>query len=112
MYCASTSTSTSGPTGRRNEKTATTRPAPGRATGMETGLKGKVALVTGAAHGQGRATALALAAEGAHIAALDVAKKLPYPGYGLGASEDLLSLARECEAKGVRCLTFAADVRD
>ena len=35
-------------------------------------FEGKVAFITGAAHGQGRATALALAREGARIAALDV----------------------------------------
>lgn len=79
---------------------------------METGLRGKVAFITGAAHGQGRAAALALAAEGAHVAALDIARPLPYPGYGLGAPQDLGTLARECEARGVRCLTHVADVRD
>ena len=45
---------------------------------------GKVALITGAAHGQGRATALALAREGARIAGLDVARALTYPGYTMG----------------------------
>ena len=52
-------------------------------------LAGQVALVTGAAHGQGRATALALAREGAHVVALDVARPLEYPGYGLGTGADL-----------------------
>jgi SDR family mycofactocin-dependent oxidoreductase len=79
---------------------------------METGLRGKVAFVTGAAHGQGRATSVALAAEGAHIAAFDIAQALAYPGYPLGEAEDLRSLARECESRGVRCLTFSGDVRD
>ena len=79
---------------------------------METGLAGRVAFITGAAHGQGRATALALASEGAHVAAFDIAKPLPYPGYALGGTEDLDSLARDCHALGVRCLTFAGDVRD
>ncbi len=40
---------------------------------------GKVAFITGAAHGQGRATALALAKEGAAIAAFDVATKRKKP---------------------------------
>ena len=72
----------------------------------------RVALITGAAHGQGRATALALAKEGYHIAALDIAKPLAYPGYKLGTPDDLASLATECGKIGVKCLTFAADVRD
>lgn len=79
---------------------------------MTSDLNGKVALVTGAAHGQGRATALALAAEGMHIAALDVAKPLKYPGYGLGSSADLETLAKACQKLGRECLTFPADVRD
>jgi NAD(P)-dependent dehydrogenase (short-subunit alcohol dehydrogenase family) len=68
-----------------------------------------VAFVTGAAHGQGRATALALAADGYAIAALDVAAPLRHPGYGMGTPEELASLATECPTE---CLTFAADVRD
>src|SRR5436190_1847941 len=79
---------------------------------MAADLQGKVALITGAAHGQGRATALALAREGVHVAALDVAKTLPYPGYQLGSPDALGSLADECRRLGVECLTFAADVRD
>lgn len=79
---------------------------------MATDLQGKVALITGAAHGQGRATALALAREGVQIAALDVARTLTYPGYQLGSPDALAALAEECRQHGVRCLTFAADVRD
>ena len=75
-------------------------------------LAGKVALITGAAHGQGRAAALALAREGARIAALDVARPLAYPGYALGTPDDLARLAADCRAQGAECLTFAADVRD
>lgn len=73
---------------------------------------GKVAFITGAANGQGRVTALALARAGAKIAAFDVAKQLPYPGYALGTPEALQSLATECRAAGRECLTFAGDVRD
>jgi SDR family mycofactocin-dependent oxidoreductase len=74
-------------------------------------FSGRVAFVTGAAHGQGRATALALAREGARIAAFDVARPLSYPGYGMGSREDLASLADACAELGSECLTFAGDVR-
>lgn len=76
------------------------------------GLAGKVALVTGAAHGQGRAAALALARRGVHIAALDVCRNLQEVGYALGQQDELASLAKDCAAVGVECVTHAADVRD
>lgn len=75
-------------------------------------FSGKVAFVTGAAHGQGRATALALAKEGARIAGFDVARPLSYPGYGMGSRGDLETLAAECAELGSDCLTFAGDVRN
>jgi SDR family mycofactocin-dependent oxidoreductase len=71
-----------------------------------------VAFITGAAHGQGRAVALALAEHGYDIAALDVAAPLDYPGYGMGTPEELSSLQRECEALGAACEIAVADVRD
>jgi SDR family mycofactocin-dependent oxidoreductase len=75
-------------------------------------FSGRVAFITGAAHGQGRATALALAGEGAKVAGFDVARPLSYPGYGMGSREDLASLAAACEGLGSECLTFTGDVRD
>lgn len=72
----------------------------------------RVALITGAAHGQGRASALALAKAGYKIAALDVAKQLSYPGYKTGSTEALDELVAACAAFGVECLSFVADVRD
>ncbi len=83
-----------------------------RRAATERELAGQVALITGAAHGQGRATALALAREGAKIAALDVARPLNYPGYPMGSAEELETLAQECRDLDAECLTFAADVRD
>lgn len=73
---------------------------------------GKVAFITGAAHGQGRATALALAREGARIAAFDVARPLSYPGYQMGSRDELESLAAACREFETDCLTFSGDVRD
>ncbi|GAB3963756.1 mycofactocin-coupled SDR family oxidoreductase [Spirosoma terrae] len=70
-----------------------------------------VAFITGAAHGQGRAVAVALAKEGAAIVAFDIARPLSYPGYSLGSESDLTSLQREIESLGVGCLTVQGDVR-
>jgi NAD(P)-dependent dehydrogenase (short-subunit alcohol dehydrogenase family) len=75
-------------------------------------LAGQVALITGAARGQGRASALALASQGVRIAAVDVARPLAYPGYSMGSATELESLVAECRALGVDCLALAADVRD
>ena len=75
-------------------------------------FEGQVVLVTGAAHGQGRATALAFAREGARVAALDVAQQLSYPGYTLGSKTDLEQLGSDVKSAGSEALTFIADVRD
>ena len=75
-------------------------------------LAGQVAFITGAAHGQGRASALALAREGVRIAALDIARPLAYPGYPMGSVSELETLAQECRSLGPDCLTVGADVRD
>ena len=73
---------------------------------------GKVAFITGAAHGQGRATALALARAGAAIAAFDIARPLAYPGYALGSDDELRTLKRECADLAAPCMVFQGDVRD
>ncbi|MBN8822692.1 MULTISPECIES: mycofactocin-coupled SDR family oxidoreductase [unclassified Spirosoma] len=74
-------------------------------------FQNKVAFITGAAHGQGRAVALALAGEGASIVAFDLAKPMAYPGYALGSESELDSLKREVETLGSQCLTAQGDVR-
>jgi SDR family mycofactocin-dependent oxidoreductase len=75
-------------------------------------VEGKVALVTGAARGQGRSHALRLAQEGAEIIAVDICQSLdsvPYPG---ATSEDLAQTAKLVEDLDRRVLTREADVRD
>ena len=79
---------------------------------MKFNLKGKTAFITGAAHGQGRATALALAAEGVNIVAFDVAGQLRYPKYKFGSKPELSSLKIACEKLGVQCITCKGDVRN
>lgn len=73
---------------------------------------GRAAFITGAAHGQGRATALAFAKAGADVVAFDVCRPLEYPGYSMGTSSELETVADECRALGARCLPFTGDVRD
>ena len=75
-------------------------------------LEGRVALITGAARGQGRSHALALAAEGCHIVACDVPGPMPVLTYPLADGEDLATTARMVEQTGRRCLALQVDVRD
>ena len=75
-------------------------------------FSGKTVFITGAAHGQGRAAALAFAEEGANIVAFDVAGNLEYPSYEFGSAAELDALKAEIEALGVCAVTVAGDVRD
>lgn len=76
-------------------------------------LTGKVAFITGAARGQGRAHAVRMAAEGADIIAIDIAGNLPdCVPYDHATPEDLAETAPLVEASGRRILTSVVDVRD
>jgi len=75
-------------------------------------LNNKVAFITGAARGQGRAHAVRLAQEGADILALDVCGPLPDVSYASATPEDLKETARRVEAQGRRIRTAECDVRD
>ncbi|RAV14634.1 SDR family mycofactocin-dependent oxidoreductase [Mycolicibacterium sp. GF69] len=76
-------------------------------------LHGKVAFITGAARGQGRAHAVRMASEGADIIAIDIAGKLPAcVPYDHATPEDLAETARLVEATGRRIVTAEIDIRD
>ncbi|WP_103383275.1 mycofactocin-coupled SDR family oxidoreductase [Pseudonocardia dioxanivorans] len=75
-------------------------------------LAGRVALVTGAARGQGRSHATALAAAGADVVAIDVCAPIATVEYPLATPDDLATTAKEVEALGRRAVTAEVDVRD
>lgn len=76
-------------------------------------LAGKVAFVTGAARGQGRAHAVRMAAEGADIIAVDIAGKLPdCVPYDSARPEQLDETVRLVKATGQRIVASVVDTRD
>lgn len=74
-------------------------------------LKGKVALITGAARGQGRSHAVTLAEAGADIIAADICKPVKTAPYPLATPDDLNTTVREVEKLGRRALPAECDVR-
>jgi NAD(P)-dependent dehydrogenase (short-subunit alcohol dehydrogenase family) len=75
-------------------------------------MQGKVALITGAARGQGRAHAVCLAREGADVIAVDICEPIKGVHYPLATDEDLAETVRLVEETGRRCLSYRADARD
>lgn len=76
-------------------------------------LDGRVAFITGAARGQGRAHAVRMAKEGADIIAVDIAGKLPdCVPYNPASPEDLAETAALVAAAGRRIVTAIVDTRD
>jgi SDR family mycofactocin-dependent oxidoreductase len=75
-------------------------------------VEGKVALITGAARGQGRSHALRLAQEGASIIAIDICDNIDSVSYDLATSDDLAETVAQVEALDQRIVAVKADVRD
>jgi SDR family mycofactocin-dependent oxidoreductase len=75
-------------------------------------LEGKVALITGAARGQGRSHALRLADEGADIIALDVCRQIDTVPYPMATSDDLVTTVDLVKSRGRRVYAVEVDVRD
>ncbi|MGE2716203.1 mycofactocin-coupled SDR family oxidoreductase [Mycolicibacterium litorale] len=75
-------------------------------------LENKVAFITGAARGQGRAHAVTMAGEGADIIAVDICRQMAGVGYPMATPEDLAETVRQVEALGRNIIAVEADCRD
>jgi SDR family mycofactocin-dependent oxidoreductase len=75
-------------------------------------LSGKVAVITGAARGQGRSHAVHLADEGADIIALDICADIETNEYPLATQADLDETVKLVEKAGRRAVSAVVDVRD
>jgi (+)-trans-carveol dehydrogenase len=75
-------------------------------------VEGKVAFITGAARGQGRAHAVRLAQEGADIIAIDICKQVDTVQIPLSTPEDLAETADLVKGHNRRIYTAEVDVRD
>src|ERR1700733_1836810 len=75
-------------------------------------LEGKVAFITGAARGQGRAHSVRLAEEGAKIVAIDICSQMERVTYEMSSADDLAQTVIDVEAVGGEIMAEAVDVRD
>jgi len=75
-------------------------------------LEGKVALVTGAARGQGRSHAVCLAREGASVIAVDICDEIEAVSYQLSTVDDLKETVRLVEDLDGKIVANVADVRN
>ncbi|SEO54431.1 mycofactocin-coupled SDR family oxidoreductase [Trujillonella endophytica] len=73
---------------------------------------GKVAFVTGGARGQGRSHAVRLAAEGADVVVVDVARQFESVQYAMSTPEDLAETEKLVRGHGREFLGIIADVRE
>jgi SDR family mycofactocin-dependent oxidoreductase len=75
-------------------------------------LTGKVAFITGAARGQGRAHAVKLSSMGADIIAVDLCDQITSVPYPMATPDDLAATVKLVEENGARIVAAQADVRD
>jgi SDR family mycofactocin-dependent oxidoreductase len=75
-------------------------------------LEGKVAFITGAARGQGRAHAVRLAREGVKIIGIDICEDIASMDYPNATEADLAETVKLVESQGGAMIASKADVRE
>jgi SDR family mycofactocin-dependent oxidoreductase len=75
-------------------------------------VQDKVVFITGAARGQGRAHAIRLAGEGAHVIGVDLCADIATNDYALARQADLDETVRQVEKLDRRMYAAQADVRE
>src|SRR6201997_2921727 len=75
-------------------------------------LSGRVAFITGAARGQGRAHAIRLGADGANVIAVDLGDQIASVPYPLATPDDLAATVKLVEDTGAHIVAKQGDVRD
>ena len=75
-------------------------------------MEGRVALITGAARGQGRAHAVKLSGLGMDIIGVDLCANIESMDYDNATEADLAETVKLVEANGRKMMSYKADVRD
>ncbi len=79
---------------------------------VEQPFRGRVAVITGGARGQGRSHALELARLGADVAVCDLCRDVASVGYPMSTESDLTQTVEAVTALGRRAIGSVVDVRD
>jgi NAD(P)-dependent dehydrogenase (short-subunit alcohol dehydrogenase family) len=75
-------------------------------------VKDKIALVTGAARGQGRSHVVRLAQEAADVIAIDICRPVEGVGYAMATPEDLRLTEKLADEQGAKVVSAEIDIRD
>ncbi|WP_144926835.1 mycofactocin-coupled SDR family oxidoreductase [Halorubrum salsamenti] len=79
---------------------------------VEYDFSGKVAFVTGAAHGQGESHAVNYAKHGADVVVTDICEDIESNPYPMGTGDELEDTAQQVEDEGQEALVIEMDVRE
>jgi NAD(P)-dependent dehydrogenase (short-subunit alcohol dehydrogenase family) len=77
---------------------------------MSRRFEGRVAIITGAAHGLGASHALAFGREGADVVVTDICEDLPEGRYSMGSNGEMNSVVKEIQDMGSRAIGIRCDV--